>query len=139
MFSFKRLILYHGDPSKIITRFHLVFSTSLSFRYPFVTGVSSCRLYMLVHQGFNFLLEVFNKFLFRGSQVFFILHSKMQLFLPYHLRWCYVIVDNFPSCFVSHKLSRIRYCKSINLFVGVILCHVSPKAFPKDRCYLWCL
>ena len=29
--------------------------------------------------------------------------------------------------------------QSINLFIGVILCHISPKAFPKDCCYLWCL
>ena len=36
-------------------------------------------------------------------------------------------------------LSRMRYFKSINLFVGVILCHISPKAFPKECCYLWCL
>ena len=36
-------------------------------------------------------------------------------------------------------LSRTRYFKSINLFVGVILCHISPKALPKECCYLWCL
>ena len=34
-----------------------------------------------------------------------------------------------------HKLSRMRYVKSINLFVGVILCHISPKAFPKEYWY----
>ena len=45
----------------------------------------------------------------------------------------------FPSCFMIHMLSRMRYFKSINLFVGVILCHISPKAFPKECCYLWCL
>ena len=42
-------------------------------------------------------------------------------------------------CFVSHKLSRMRYFKSINLFFGVILSYISPKAFPKDCCHLWCL
>ena len=44
--------------------------------------------------------------LFWGVQVFFILHFEVQFVLPYHLRWCYVILDNFPSCFVFHKLSR---------------------------------
>ena len=28
--------------------------------------------------------------------------------------------------------------QSIILFVGVILGYISPKAFPKDCCYLWC-
>ena len=36
-------------------------------------------------------------------------------------------------------LSRMRYFESINLFIGVILSHISPKAFPKECCYLWCL
>ena len=33
----------------------------------------------------------------------------------------------------------MRYFKSINLVIGVILGYISPKAFPKDCCYLWCL
>lgn len=48
------------------------------------------------------------------------------------LRWCYVLLDNFHSCSMIHLLLRMRYFKSINLVVGFILCHVSPKAFPKD-------
>ena len=42
-------------------------------------------------------------------------------------------------CFLIHMFSRMRYFKSINLFVGVILVQISPKAFPKECCYLWCL
>ena len=95
-----------------------------------------------LHDGSSriwFLLEVFIDILFRGAQVFFILQSGVLFFLPYHRRWYYVILDNLSSCFMIHMLLRMRYFKSINLFVGVILCHISPKAFPKDCCYLWCL
>ena len=34
-----------------------------------------------------------------------------------------------------HMWSRMRYFKSINLVIGVILGYISPKAFPKDCCY----
>ena len=71
---------------------------------------------------------------FEEFKCFFFLHSKVQFFLPYLLRWCYIILDNFHPCFVIHMLSRMRYFKSINLFVGVILCQISPKAFPKEYC-----
>ena len=52
----------------------------------------------------------------------------MQFFLPYLLRWCYIILDNFHSCFMSHMLSRMRYSKSINPSIGVILVKISPKS-----------
>ena len=41
--------------------------------------------------------------------------------------------------FMIHMLSRLGYFKSINLVIGAILGYISPKAFPKDCCYLWCL
>ena len=114
---------------------------------------------MVAHQGFlsffncssRFLSEsrpiklyskinmVLNTCLSWRVQAFFISHSEVQFFLPYRLRWCYIILDNLHSCFAFHMLSGMRYFKSINLFVGVILCHISPKAFPKECCYLWCL
>ena len=31
-----------------------------------------------------------------------------------------------------HMVLRMRYIKSIILFIGVILGYISPKAFPKD-------
>ena len=55
-----------------------------------------------------FIIEVFVKILV-GAQEFFILHSKVQFFLFYLLRWCYIILDNFSSCFMIHKLSGLRY------------------------------
>ena len=132
-----------------------MFSTSLSFYHPFVYRSSSWRLYMVLPQGFlsffncssRFLSEsrsiklyskinmVLNTCLFWGVQTFFILHFEVKFFLRYLLRWCYVILDNFHSRFAIHMLSRMRYFKSINLFVGVILGYISPKAFPKQCCY----
>src|SRR3954470_3203315 len=82
---------------------------------------------------------VFNTCLVLRIQSFIILHFKVQFFLPYLLRWCYVILDNLSSRFMIHILLRMRYFKSMNLFIGVILGYISPKAFPKDCCYLWCL
>ena len=35
-------------------------------------------------------------------------NPECNFFLPYLWRWYYVILDDFPSCFVSHKLSRMR-------------------------------
>ena len=43
-------------------------------------------------------------------------------------RWRYIILDNFHSCFVIHMLSRMRYFKSINLFVELscVKFHLKP-------------
>ena len=52
--------------------------------------------------------------------------------------------SQFPSCFMIDKLVGMRYLnpslyvpsgdpvQPINLFIGVILGYISPKAFPKD-------
>ena len=131
--------LYHRKaPSKSSQGFTLCFQLLFLF-VTFCLQEFSWRFYMMVHQWFIFLLEVFIEIIFRGDQVFFILHSKVQFFLPYHFRWFYVILDNLSSCFMIHMLLRMRYFKSINLFIGVILGYISPKASPKDCCYLWCL
>ena len=37
---------------------------------------------------------------------------KCNSFISHLLRWCYVIVDNFPSCFMIHKFSRVTYLNS---------------------------
>ena len=90
---------------------------------------SSWRLYMVLRQGFlsffncssRFLSEsrsvklyskinmVLNTCLSWGVQAFFISHSEVQFFLPYLLRWCYVILDNFPSGSWFTKFSRVTY------------------------------
>src|SRR4051812_20742632 len=88
--------------------------------------------YMMIHKGFNSFSKCSSRFFSEEFKHFFILHSEVQFFLPYLLRWCYVVLDNFPSCFMIHMLSRMRHIKSINLFIGVILGYISPKAFPKD-------
>ena len=69
-------------------------------------------------------------FVLRSSSI---LHLAFQsaIFLPYLLKWCYIILDNFHSCFSIHMLSRMRYCKPIIFFLGVILVKVSPKILPE--------
>ena len=79
-----------------------------------------------LHDGWSriqFLLKVFIEVLFRGVQEFFfhLAFRSEKFFLSYHWRWYYVILDNLSSCFMIHTLLRMRYFKSINLFVGVIL------------------
>ena len=127
----------------------------LLFDRPFCFRSSSWRFYMMVDQGFipffncssSFLSElrstkIYSKinmvlntcFVLRSSSILH-LASKVQFVLPYHLRWCYVILDNLSLCFMIHMLSRMRYFKPITFFLGVILGYISPKAFPKECCY----
>ena len=129
-----KLHLNHYKDSTCIFNFSSLLS---SFYY----RTSSWRLYMVVRQGFfsffncssRFLLKLwpaklYSKvnmvlntcFVLRSSSIL-LLHFEVQFFLPYLLRWCYIILDNFHSCFMIHMLSRMRYFKSINLFIGVFL------------------
>ena len=94
----------------------------------FLSKLWSAKLYSKINMVPN------TCFVLRSSSILH-LASEVQFFLSHLLRWCYIILDNFYSCFAIHMLSRMRYFKSINLFVGVILCHISPKAFPKEYCY----
>ena len=134
--------LYHREaPPKSLQGF------TLCFQLPFLSIIlllpefftealhgGSSRILFILQLFFKISLEVMtrqailkkinmvpNTCFFWGVQVFFFLHFEVQFFLPYLLRWCYIILDNFHSCFMIHMLSRTRYFKSINLFVGVIL------------------
>ena len=132
-------IFLSGVPSflgYIIAKLHLnhckaspcVFNFSF-FLSSFYYRSSSWRLYMVVRQGFlsffncpsRFLsklwpaklhskinIELKTCFVLRSSSILH-LASEVQFFLPYLLRWWYVILDNFLSCFMIHKLSRMRY------------------------------
>ena len=84
----------HGGSSRIPFILHSFFKIFLKLR--------STKLYSKINM-------VPNTCFVWGVQAFFILPSKVQFFLPYHLRWCYVILDNFPSCFMIHKLSGMTY------------------------------
>ena len=146
--QFEMLYLFFSRSSKISSS-----RSSILNHYkvsPCVSNFSLFSLFFLftgvLHEGYTWwfikvliLLEVFIKILFRGAQAFFILQSGVQFFLPYHWRWYYVILDNLSSCFMIHMLLRMRYFKSTNLVIGVTLGYISPKAFPKVCCYLWCL
>ena len=144
-----------------------MFSTSLSFYHPFFTGVlhrGSTWWFVkdsfhssIVPQDFSRSYDppsytqklnmVLNTcFVLRSSSISSS-YIQVQFFLPYLLRWCYVIMDNFPSSFMIHKVFKSDVFKSIilssfkrsfqqfYLFVVVILGHISPKAFPKECCY----
>ena len=93
----------------------------------------------MVHQGFNYFSKCSLRFFSQELKYSSSCIPKCNSFISHLLRWCYVIVDNFPSCFMIHKSSKMRYFKSINLFIRVILGYISPKTFPKECCYLWCL
>ena len=147
-----KLHLNHCKASPCV--FNLSFFLS-SFHY----RSSSWRLYMMVHQGFfsffncssRFLSKLWPAKLYSKINMVFstclllrsssILHLAFQsaILLPYQLRWCYVALDNFLHGSSFILFSRMRYFKSINLFVGVILGYISPKAFHWECCYLWCL
>ena len=111
-----------------------MFSTSLSFYHPFITGVLHGGSTWAFFKDLIHSRSVLQNSCWRSSSIH-LLHFEVQFLLPYLLRWCYVILDNLSSCFMIHMLSRMRYFKSINLFVGVILEKISPKAFPKECCY----
>ena len=158
---FRRFIISHSQfemlhlsfpefqdfPHYLIAKIHLnhykdspcVFNFSfLPFDHSFVYRSSSWRFYMMVHQEFNSFSKRPLRFFSKELKFFFILHSDVQFLLSHILRWYYVILDNLSSCFMIHKLSRMRYFKSINLVIGVSWVKFSLKAFPKDCCYLWC-
>ena len=106
---------------------------------------------MMVHQGFNSFLKCSSRFFSEEFK-----HSSSCITKPnsfYLIFWGGVmsLLIIFLSCFTIHKFFNSDISKSIifsslktsfqslNIFIGVILGHISPKAFPKDCCYLWCL
>ena len=131
-------LFFSGVPSfigYIIVKLHLNHrkDSPCIFNFPFFLSSfyywsSSWRLYMVVHQGFLSSFNCSSRFLskLRSAK----LHSKINMvlntcfvlrsssilllafqvlfFLPYLLRWCYIIVGNFHSCFVIHMCSRMR-------------------------------
>ena len=143
-------VCHHEDPSKSSQGFTLCFQLlfpSLFFSY----RSSSWRLYMMVDQGFNFFSKCSLRFFSEEFKHYSSCILKSNSF--YLIFWGGVmsLLIIFPSCFMIHKFSRVTYLKSIifssfktsfqsiNLFFGIILGYISPKAFPKDCCYLWCL
>ena len=142
-----KLHLNHCKASPCVFNFFF-FSSSFYYRS------SSWRLYMVVRQGFFSFFSCSSRFLskLRSAKLYskinrvfntcFVLRSLSILhiafrsailsLLSFEVVLCHF--HNFLSCFMIHMLSRMRYFKSTNLFVGVILCHVSPKAFPKECC-----
>ena len=103
-----------------------MFSISLSF-HSFVYRSSSWRLYMMVHQGFNFFSKCSLRFFWKELKYSLSCILKCNSFnriirsgiMSFLIIWVHV--------FTIHMLSRMRYFKSINLFIGIILGYISPK------------
>ena len=98
-----KLHLIQCKASSCSFQFYFVMIILLSIRSP----LRVCSWWFI--KDFNLFSKCSVKILVGGAQVFFFLHFEVQFFLPYHLRWCYAILDNFPSCFKVHKWLRMRY------------------------------
>ena len=121
---------YHGDPSKSLQGFTLCFQFLFLF-IPFVYRSSSWRFYMTIHQGCNSFSKFSSRFISRELKLSSYCNPECNFFLPYYRRWYYVILDNLSSCFPWFTCCyEWVIFKSINLVVGVILCHISPKSLP---------
>ena len=99
---------------------------------------------MTAHQGFNSFSKCSSRFFLEELKYSSSCIPKCNSFYLIFFRWCYVFLDNFPSCFMIHKLSGMTYfkpiifqfghenfCNSSILFIGVILGYILPKAFQR--------
>ena len=143
-----KLHLNHRKASPCVLKFSF-------FYHPFIIGVlHGGSTWWFIKDSFHssFVLQDFSQSYDPPSHTSSILHLAFQSAILSTLSFEVVLCHSwqFPSCFMIHMLSRMRYFKSIifssfkrsfqpiNPFVGIILGYISPKAFPKDCCYLWC-
>ena len=110
----------------------------LPFDHSFVYRSSSWRFYMMVHQGFNSFSKCSSRFFSEELKFSSSCNPECNSFT--HIFWggimSFLIISLRASCFTSYQDEVFKYT---NLFFGVILGYISPKAFPKVCCYLWCL
>ena len=78
------------------------FLSSFNSSSRFLSKLRSAQLYSKINMVLN------TCFVLRSSSILH-LASEVQFFLPYLFRWCYIILDNFHSCFMIHMLSGMRY------------------------------
>ena len=64
---------------------------------------------MMVHKGFNSFSKCSSRFFSEELKYSSSCIPKRNSFISHLLRWSYVILDNFPSCFMIRKLLRMRY------------------------------
>ena len=118
-----------------------MFSTSLSFYHPFFTGVlhgGSTWWFVkdsfhssIVLQGFSRSYDPpsYSKKLNMVLNTCFVLRSSSILHLAFQsailptlsFEAVLFILDNFPSCFMIHKFSRMRYFKTV-IFFSIMSC-----------------
>ena len=139
IFSFPRV---PNSRNYIIAKLHpnhrkastLCFSSLISCDHPFVTGVlHGCSTCWFIKDSIP-SRSVPQDSSHRSSSV---LHLAIRSAISFYRIFgggimSFLIIWVHVSWFTC-------WFKSINLFVGTILGYISPKAFPKDRCYLWCL
>ena len=106
--------------------YHILGSRCFIFSY----RSSSWRFYMMVHQGFNSFSKCSLRFFSEELKYSSSCIPKCNSF--YCIIWVGIMsfLIIWVHVFMIHMLSRMGYLKSINLFIGVILGHISPKAFP---------
>ena len=97
-----RFNLNHCKASPCVLNFSFFLS---SFYY----SSSSWRLYMMTHQGFNSFSKCWSRFFWKELKYSSSCIPKCNSFYLIFFRWCYVFLDNFPSCFMIQKLSGMRY------------------------------
>ena len=144
-------LFFSGVPSflgYIVAKLHLnhckdspcVFNFSF-FLSSFYYRSSPWRLYMMVHQGFNSFSKCSSRFFseeFKHSSSCIpkcnspTLSFEMVLCHP----WQFLLMFHDSHILnPSFSISSWDPLQPINLFIGVILGYISPKAFPKECCY----
>ena len=134
-------LFHHGDSSKSVQGF------TLCFQLLFLSVWSFFCFTRVLHEGFTWWFikdfipsRSFHRDSFLGSSS--ILHLAIRSAISFYRIFgggimSFLII--WVHVFMIHMLSRLGYFKSINLVIGAILGYISPKAFPKDCCHLWCL
>ena len=147
--SFSRLYHFKASPN-LCKASILFFSSFTSFDHSFITGV--------LHGGSTwwFIKDVIpsrsvhrDSFQRSSSILHLAFQSEIISILSFEVVLCYfwqsLCISWSTSCPGWHIVNpsfSIRSwdpLQSINIFIRVILGYISPKAFPKDCCYLWCL
>ena len=110
------------------------FQLSLSFDHSFITGVlhggsTWCFIKDLSHS------RSVHWDYFQGSSSILHLAIRSAILSTLSFEMVLCLSWQFPFMFHESKVVRNEIFKPTNLFIGVILGYISPKAFPKDCCY----
>ena len=94
------IILSRSSLSKSLRGLNLIlYIIQLFWIFLLFTGVSSWRLYMVVHQRFYPFSKSSRRFFSKELKYSSSCNPECKFFLPYYRRWYCVILDNLSSCF----------------------------------------